>query len=260
MVERSGNDNLWIRCFNTLAAPKIRLVCFPHLGGSASFFVPIAAALGRGIELHAVQYPGRQDRRTETPLRDIGALADGVFDALRDRFDGPVAFFGHSMGALVAYEVAQRMEERTGDALATLVVSGRRAPSCTRPEAVRTTAHEDLREEDIYGAVAELRELRATDDLVLNDDEVLYSILPALHADYLATESYVDTSAPPLSCPIAVFVGDRDPHVGLDEAQAWSEHTTGGFELHVFPGDHFYLTDIPAAAVGRLSEVLGAVI
>jgi pyochelin biosynthetic protein PchC len=258
-VALNVDGDLWFRTFNASPAPRLRLVCFPHAGGSASFFVPMSAALRPKVEVLAVQYPGRQDRLAEPPITDIDELADCVFAALRDRLDGPLAFFGHSMGALIAYEVAQRMEER-GDVMpAILVASGRRAPACTRPEHMQVNLRARSRDEYLTEMVDLLRELRGTSDLVLGDDDVLDSLIPALHADALANESYVFSPRPPLSCPITVFVGDRDRHVRLDEAQAWSEHTTGGFELHVFPGAHFYLNEIPAVTFGRLSEVLAAV-
>ncbi|MFI6173848.1 thioesterase II family protein [Nocardia sp. NPDC051052] len=252
MAKPTVDNALWIRRPHPAAAPTIRLVCFPHAGGSASFFFPVSVALsgsGSGpVEVLAVQYPGRQDRRLDPCIDDIGALAEQIYAALRPWTDLPLAFFGHSMGAILAFEVARLLEERDGIVLAMLFASGRRAPSRHRDEDVHT------RDDDAL--VAELRQLSGTDDALLGDEELLRMILPAMRSDYRAIETYRSVPGATVRCPITVLVGDDDAKSTVAEARDWAGHTTSGCETRVFTGGHFYLTAHRAAVIETISESL----
>lgn len=225
----------WIRRFHPGSTAATRLVCFPHAGGSASYFHGVSAALRPDVEVLAVQYPGRQDRRDEPLLDDIEVLADRVAAALRGWTDRPTAFFGHSMGAVIAYEVARRWEQRHGLVLTHLHVSGRRAPSRVRHSAVHLM--------DDAGIRAEVAELGGPASDLLADAELAALLMPPIRNDYKAIETYRHQPGPLLSCPLTALVGDVDPVVTLEEAGAWAEHTTGPFELRVLPGGHFFLAD-----------------
>jgi surfactin synthase thioesterase subunit len=190
----------------------------------------------------AIQYPGRQDRRTEQPIRDMSVLADRVAGILRRQPDLPLTIFGHSMGAILGFEVARRLEA-DGYEPAHLFASGRRAPSCPRDENVH------LLDDD--GILAELRKLDGTASAVLDDDELMRAALPSLRADYAANETYRCAPGATVSCPVTMLTGDRDPKTTMDEARAWAGHTTGPFDLRVFPGGHFFLTS-HAAEVNRM--------
>ncbi|MFD3417448.1 thioesterase II family protein [Streptomyces decoyicus] len=245
-----ADDGLWCRRFHPAPDAGRRLVCFPHAGGSASFYHPVSAALSPGVDVIAVQYPGRQDRRKEPAIDDIGLLADRIAEALEAWSDRPLTFFGHSMGALVAFEVARRLE-RNGHSPLRLFASGRRAPSAYRDEQVHR------RDDD--GIVAELRALSGTDSRVLDDEEMLRMVLPALRSDYKAVETYRSEPAAVVRCPVTVLVGDDDPKTSLDEARSWETHTTGDFALRVFPGGHFYLADRPQEVMTVLSDHFASV-
>lgn len=225
-------------------------MCLPHAGGSASFFFPVAKALAPAVEVLAVQYPGRQDRRHEPPLGSIPDLADGILGALRHLDDRPLALFGHSMGAILGYEVALRLRDAGLPAPVHLFASGRRAPSRYRDESVHEVSDDRL--------VAELRTLGGSDAAMLADPEVLEMILPAIRADYRAVETYRHDPDRRLDCPITVFTGDADPRVSIDEARAWQEHTTGPADLQVLPGGHFFLVDQGARLLSTLTEKLAA--
>lgn len=228
-----------------------KLVCFPHAGGSASFYLPVSRALHPDVEVVGVQYPGRQERRTEPPVQDLHDLADQAAEALAPTVDRRTAFFGHSMGAVVAYEVALRLKRDHGAEPARLFVSGRRAPSAHRslPDPVH------LR--DDAGVVAELRRLAGTHAELLADDELVQMILPAVRGDYRAVETYRPRPAPPLGCPITALLGDRDPQVEVAEAEAWAGHTTGPVDVKVFPGGHFYLVAEGPAVTAAVRDRLG---
>lgn len=240
----SAESDEWIRRYRPAPGAAIRLVCLPHAGGSASFFLPVSAALSPAIDVLAVQYPGRQDRLREPMIDNLGDLADAVVTALTPWLDRPFAFFGHSMGATLAFEVTRRLEQGAGPAPLHLFASGRRAPSRHRDENVHLGGDDRI--------IAELTELSGTDTRVLGEEEMLRMVLPAIRNDYRATETYRYRPGPPLSCPITVLTGDADPKTSLEEAEAWRDHTTGPFDLRVYPGGHFYLAD-------HQSEVLDAI-
>ncbi|PRY34503.1 surfactin synthase thioesterase subunit [Umezawaea tangerina] len=182
----------------------------------------------------AVQYPGRQDRRAEPCIETVEVLADRIVTALGPWVgDKPLALLGHSMGATLAFEVARGLERR-GTAPVALFASGRRAPSRYRDDQVH------LRDDD--GIVAELQLLSGTDSRLLGNEDLLRLVIPVIRADYKAVETYRCEPGAQVSCPITVLVGDSDPKATIEEARAWSEHTTGAFDLQVYPGGHFYLS------------------
>ncbi len=227
------------------------LVCFPHAGGAASYFRPMAGLLGPDLRLSAVQYPGRQERRREPLLPTIAELADGAFRALApSQGERPLAFFGHSMGAIVAFEVARRMEREFGDGPVALFASGRRAPD----NFMATTVHQF--DDDQLAEV--MRSNGATDARLLEDPELRAMVLPAVRSDYRAIETYRYAPGPDLSCPVTALIGDDDPAVSPGDATAWARHTTGPFELRVFSGGHFYLADHAREIAGLISDRLTA--
>ncbi len=234
MSQPSGAGDLWCRRYRPATNATARLVCFPHAGGSAPFFLPVAAVLSPGVDVVAIQYPGRQDRRAEPPIGDMTVLADQIYGILRRQPELPLTLFGHSMGALIGFEVARRLEA-DGAGPVRLFASGRRAPSTYRDEQVH------LR--DDAGILAEVRKMNGTASAVLSDDELMRAALPALRADYQATETYSCAPDVTVSCPITVLTGDSDPKTSMDEASAWARHTSGSFDLQVFSGGHFFLTD-----------------
>jgi surfactin synthase thioesterase subunit len=194
----------------------------------------MAAAFSPGVDVVAIQYPGRQDRRTEQPIADMAVLADRLYDILRRQPELPLTLFGHSMGALLGFELARRLEAE-GLGPVRLFASGRRAPSTYRQE--------DVHLRDDAGILAELRALKGTSSFLLGDDELMRAALPALRADYQATETYSCAPDVAVNCPITVLTGDSDEKTTLDEAASWERHTRGPFELKVFTGGHFFLTD-----------------
>ncbi len=237
-------ESTWIRRFHPADGSKVRIVCFPHAGGSASFFYPMSAALSPAADVLAVQYPGRQDRRQEPLVDDVVQLAEEICAVLRPWTDRPLVLFGHSMGASVAFEVARRLEHRFGAGPAWLLASGRTSPTRPREDAVHLLSDREV--------IAEVQRMSGTDSSLLQDDELVQLVLPALRNDYKAAETYRYTPGPPLSSPITALIGKDDDKVTAEQAGAWTEVTTGPFELRLFEGGHFYLSD-------RQDEVLDVV-
>ncbi|MFG1796157.1 thioesterase II family protein [Nocardia sp. NPDC049149] len=234
----------WIRAFHPAPTATLRLICFPHAGGSAVYYRPLARALSLPIEVRAVQYPGRQDRMREPFIDDIRELAEQVALALPP--DGvPTMFFGHSMGATVAFEVARRWE-RLGHSPIRLFVSGRRAPSLRADYQIPLATDDDV--------LTEIRRLAGTDDRLLAEDDLLRMIIPAVRNDYRAVETYLAEPEAVVSCPTVAMRGTQDPRVSGKDIEKWRGHTSGAFALHSFGGGHFYLEqrwDQVAALVER---------
>ncbi|MEV6280660.1 alpha/beta fold hydrolase [Nocardia sp. NPDC051832] len=247
MTEVDETNRLWIRRFEPVADPQVRLVCLPHAGGSASYFFSTARALAPHYEVLAVQYPGRQDRRQEQPFTSVDELADAIAGQLLAWTDRPLAIFGHSLGAVIGYEVAHRLLD-SGREPTTLLVSGRRAPSRTRVEDVHTRSDQ--------GLLDEVAALDGTDPLALADPDMRRMVLTALRADYTAVENYRDTARKPLRLPVYAHIGLDDPRVTVAEAESWAQHTTGRFQLHTYPGGHFYLNAQAAALTANIRQAL----
>ncbi|MEU4654777.1 alpha/beta fold hydrolase [Streptomyces sp. NPDC023723] len=226
-----------------------RLVCFPHAGGSASYFRPLAIALSPRVETVAVQYPGRQERRAEAPLESVERLADEAFDALRGQPPGPFALFGHSLGALVAFEVARRFEAAGAEPPLRLFASAGCAPSVLRRPTAQLADDATLR--------AELSALGAADRGPLSAAELRALPLPAIRADYRAVARYRADPGARVGIPVTALVGTEDPIVSRADAGAWARHTTAAGALRVFAGGHFYLDHqvhgVAAAVVDALA-------
>ncbi|MFI9494985.1 thioesterase II family protein [Streptomyces halstedii] len=243
-------ESPWVRRYQQAPADAVTLVCFPHAGGSATAFHPLSRALAGLLDVVAVQYPGRQDRHREPAFEDLHELADAAYEAVVEAVgtDRPLALFGHSMGAAVAFEVALRLEQRAGVKPVSLFVSGRRAPSRHRSE--------DLHRKGDDALLREIRALDGTAQAALDDEDIVRMFLPSLRADYKAIERYRSTPGATIGCPVVALTGDTDPKTTVEEAGAWREHTTGPFDLRVFDGGHFFVSERTDAVARVLSGQL----
>ncbi|MFB6507272.1 MULTISPECIES: thioesterase II family protein [unclassified Streptomyces] len=243
---------LWIRRFHPAPEKPIRLVCLPHAGGTASYFFRYSQILAATADVLTIQYPGRQDRRHEPPLTTVSALADRIHRVLAPYHDRPLVLFGHSMGGILGFELARRME-REGRPPSGLIVSGRRAPDIYAADNVHTRGDEAL--------IAEMGTLSGTAPGVLADEEILRMVLPAMRADFKAIETYryrPDGEGPALDCPLSVLTGASDPRVTLEQARAWRQFTNGPFTFRSFPGGHFFLTPQQDAVTAAIAQDLAS--
>jgi surfactin synthase thioesterase subunit len=247
----TGSASDFDKCFKSFhdrTGGGVRLVCFPHAGGSASGYFRLSAALPGWAEVWAAQYPGRQERRREPACTDVRVLAGALAGVLAGRLDRPYVLFGHSMGAVVAFEVALDLRRRGVRGPEMLVASGRRAPSTSRPEAVHRMPDS--------GVAAEMRLLSGTDPVFLQDPELFEMILPALRADYEAVETYRPAPNATVVCPVTALVGDHDPRTTIDEARAWGAHTAAAFDLRIFAGGHFFLDECMPEVLNVLTDIM----
>lgn len=228
-----GALSRWLHRPRPVEAPRARLVCFPHSGGTASFYRDWPGLVPGDVEVLPVQYPGREERLREPLAGDMGELADRISDALAPEMAVPVTLFGHSLGAVVAYEVAVRLRDRCPAVPHALVVSGHPGPGRERPGAWHSATDAEL--------CAELLRLGGTRKEVLDHPELLRLVLPIVRGDYRLTETR-RMVATPLGCPVLACVGAEDTEVTAAEAEAWAAVTTADFAVRVFPGGHFYLT------------------
>ena len=230
-------------------SPALRLFCFPYAGGNSYCFNKWRSALPAGIEVYPVEIPGR-GLRSKEPLRtNLEELVDIVCQEVVCRTDVPFGFFGHSMGALIGFEIARRLRCQKHHAPACLCVSGHRAPQ-TPPE--RWHLHETT--DELF--LEELRRLHGTPTEVLESRELMELFLPILRADFAVCETYSYVPEPPLACPIIAFVGTDDADVTLAHVEAWREQTVSDFRLYRIPGDHFFLHTAERQVLYLLSSEL----
>ena len=239
--------DLWIRRFHPRDETTKFVVCFSHAGGSASYFFPFSREMPSGVEVLAVQYPGRHDRYREPAFESIREFVEPVSAALKPYLHHSVAFFGHSLGALVGFEVARNLEGE-GHELTTFFASGRRAPSTWRDE-----SPEGLNDRDFIG---EIKKLEGTDPRVFADEDLVRMVLPTLRSDYTAAAKYRCGTDAGLSSPVVAVVGDNDAKCTLSEAHAWSQHAKNTFDMTTLPGGHFYLDDHHETLIGLMTGSL----
>lgn len=222
---------------------EARIVCLPHAGGSASFFHGWGSL---GAEVLAVQYPGRADRIGDPCAASVLELARAVAEAVPK--DKPFILFGHSLGAITAFETARVLEHRHGTPPVHLIVSGRQAPDGRD----NTTVHH-LPDDDL---VDEVVRLGGTDGALLREPEARSVFLPPIREDFRIAETYSYRPGPLPSCPVTAVVGSEDSEVTPEQASRWGRFTSGAFARHVLPGGHFYLVSEVDAVLSIVAATL----
>ena len=243
----SNRSNNWVsvRCPNPSA--PLRLLCFPYAGAGPSVFSAWSRILPSQVEVCAIQMPGRERRVTEPLMTRMENAIDDLAEALVPWMDRPFVFFGHSVGALLAFELARRLRREGKQRLLRLIVSGRSAPHLP----LEIPAIHGLADEEF---VEELSQFAGTPKEVLQDQELMEIFIPILRADFRLGETYTYRDDVPLAVPISAYGGLADETVSVDRVGEWRRHTTDAFRFVMFPGGHFFLNENRAAL---LSEVAG---
>ncbi len=224
----------------------VKMFCFPFSGASAQSYLPFANLQNAGVNVHALEMPGRGRRFQEEMFGDMSAIVDEAatglepFIAARD-----FVFFGHSLGGLIAFEVARELRRRDKHLPMHFFISGMLAPQIPRK---RKTVS-DLSDTEFLERV---KELEGTPDEILDNPEMLELMIPLLRNDFKIYENYRYADEEQLKCPITAFAGTEDKFVDADDVQKWSEQTAILFSKHVFDGGHFYI-------YSHLEEIFGII-
>lgn len=230
--------------------PAVRLFCLPYVGGAASVYAAWDGAFGEHVEVCPIELPGHWARLRETAFTGLDPLVDALASALVDELDVPYALFGHSMGSLLAFELARELRRRHAREPVALFVSGGQGPRLPR----RRPPLHDASDEQI---VARLRAIGGLPDEISEEPELLRRVMPTLRADFAVCETYEYRAGRPLDCPVVAFAGRDDHEVPPARVASWLEETTGRFDYHVLPGGHFFVRTEQAAVFdmiqGRLS-------
>lgn len=239
----------WIVYAEDKTQARLRLFCFPCAGGDALLYRPWVAMLPPAIQVCPVELPGRGSRLRQPPFTHMTPLVNALAQGLQPYLDRPFAFWGHSMGALVAFELARLLRGRYNQSPQQLFVSAHRAPHLPN-------LHPDLHLLPDKGLVEYMETMGGTPPQVMAIPELMELFLPILRADLQVLDTYSYTPAPPLDCPIVALGGLEDPTVSRQQLEAWREQTSSTFRVQMFPGGHFYLQPAQALLIGVLGRAL----
>ena len=239
----------WVNIFDPSPSARLRLFCFPFAGGGAVAFRDWSKALSREVEVCPVQLPGRGTRINEACFTRLQPLVETTAEGLLPYFDRPFAFFGHSFGAFLSFELTRHLRRQQLRQPLHLFASGCRAPQIPSPNSARHTLPEPVLR-DL------LRRFEGTPREILEQPEILALMLPILKADLEAHETYRYIDEPPLGCPISGYGGTDDPEVSLDQLQAWRAQTSAAFSLQMFHGGHFFINSSQPLVLRSLSKEL----
>lgn len=239
----------WLPYRKPRPGARVRLFCFPYAGGGASMYRGWQEELPTTIDVCAVQLPGREGRLREAPVAELSRLVPMMADGLAAHLAAPFAFFGHSMGAVLAFELARELRRRALPAAAHLFASACPAPHLPDDDATHTLPEDEL--------IGRLRDLGGMSEEVLAHRELMEMILPVFRADASITETYDHVAEAPLAVPFTVFGGLTDAKATRADLDAWRQHTAAAFALAMVPGGHFYIQDAGRAPVmGAIARTL----
>ncbi|WFB10773.1 alpha/beta fold hydrolase [Streptomyces sp. LX-29] len=227
----------------------VRVFCLPYAGGGAGLYRTWARRGDADAAFVPVQLPGRENRLHEEPEKDFDSLAERLATVIAPWTGDRYALFGHSMGGMLAHELARRLEELTGTPARLLAVSACAAPDVERPE---WRIHDLPREE----FVAQVRRLNGTPRELFEDEDLLDLCLPRIRADFSVLASYRYRPRSPLAMPVTAFGGTRDDQVPTWSVENWREHTDGDFRLHLVDDDHFFLHRHEQAVAEHIRDAL----
>ncbi|WP_327121817.1 alpha/beta fold hydrolase [Streptomyces sp. NBC_01341] len=239
----------WITGPQRRTAPAVRLFCLPYAGGAASAYARWPASFGGEVEVCGVELPGRQSRFGEQPFTRMGMLVDALASAVEPELKLPYALFGHSMGSLVAFELARELHRRGIPGPRVLFVSGGPAPQSRQ---ARPRVHD--RSDAIV--IDRMRSLGGLSEEILAETELLELLLPTIRADFELLDTYAYRPGPPLACPVVAFSGTEDQAVPAARVEAWHEQTSAAFTHHELPGGHFFLRSAQEPLLQRVRASL----
>jgi medium-chain acyl-[acyl-carrier-protein] hydrolase len=245
------DTSIWVTCPKPNPKAKLRLFCFPYAGGSAWVFRPWLNHLPTTIELCPIELPARGKRWAESPITRLDILIEALKIAILPHLNQPFAFFGHSMGGIVSFELTRLLSKEYNVSPVYLFISGCRAPQI---QDLDPPIH-NLPEAEF---IEELHRLNGTPKAVLENAELMELVLPTLRADFAMLETYNYFGDTPLNCPIAVFGGLQDNEVSYEDLQAWKIQTNQAFSLEMFEGDHFFIDSARSLLLTSITSKLSS--
>jgi medium-chain acyl-[acyl-carrier-protein] hydrolase len=229
-----ANGSRWLLYPKPNKGAALRLFCFHYAGGSAQAFQSWSAELPSRVELGLVQLPGRGARIGEPRITNLLPLSRMIARELSRHLDKPFAFFGHSLGAMLCFEVARALREEAQPEPAHLFLSAAEAPHRrNREETLSTLPKAQL--------LKKLHEFNGTPVEALCNEELMDLLLPTIRADFTLCETYQYSEETPLSCPLTIYGGIDDAEVDRERIAAWSELVRGATNIRMFPGGHFFI-------------------
>ncbi len=235
IMHNNAEPNPWIACHEPNPVARLRLFCFSYAGGGASTFYSWAKELPSDIETVGIQMPGIETRIMEPPVTSISSVIQELAPALYPKLDRPFSFFGHSLGALISFELTRELLKHYQCQPIRLFVSGNPAPQIP----------------DSYPPIHDLPETEFLEELrhryngipeeILENHDLLQLLLPGLKASHKMYESYHYITGDPINCGITAFGGLQDNTVNDEDIEAWRHQTKGTFALHMIPGNHFFI-------------------
>lgn len=246
-------DTAWIAWARPRPEARLRLFCFPYAGGGATIFRKWSDSLPETVEVNPVQLPGRGNRLREPPFARLSPLVQAIAAGLLPHLDKPFAFFGHSMGALISFELARLLRRERGIEPYHLFVSGRRAPQILDPVPITYNLPQAK-------FIENLQKLNGTPAELFEHRELMTLMLPVLRADFEVVQTYAYEEEPALSCSISALGGIQDQEVSRGDLEAWRHQTGAAFMLRRFAGDHFFLNTQQSLFLQMLSQELGQLV
>ncbi len=229
----SQDYSAWITRPKPSPNARLRLFCLPYAGGGASIYRTWPDILPPEIEVCPIQLPGREQRFNDPRFTDIRPLVDALGQELAPFLNTPFAFFGHSMGAIIGFELTRYLRRLNLPEPELLLVSAHRAPQIPdRREPIHQMPDREF--------IQELSLLKGMPDVVLANNDLVALMAPLLRADFAIAETYTYINEAPLKCPISVFGGLQDEGITKDDLTAWQKQTAAAFMLHMVNGDHFF--------------------
>ncbi|MCB0211586.1 MAG: thioesterase [Anaerolineae bacterium] len=242
-------SNPWLVFPKPNPQANLRLFCLPYAGGKASIFQTWPEMLPAEVELCAIQLPGRSDRLSEPAFTSMPLLIEVMLPHLLSYLDKPFAVFGHSMGGLIGFELTRYLRRQHTIQPVCLFMS-----ACRAPHVSLTYSPLHMLPDSAFKAA--LRYINGTPEPILQNEAFIDLLLPTLRADFALSETYRYYEEALLDCSICVFGGKQDKLVSYSALNAWQEQTQGQFQLHMLPGDHFFLTSAQLRLVGAISHEL----
>jgi medium-chain acyl-[acyl-carrier-protein] hydrolase len=249
MNNMNKNIKAWFQNGRMGEQVELKMFCFPYAGGTALVFKKWADLLPSTVQVISVELPGRGVRLREAAHVSLPALIDELEEVIRPLLDKPFVFFGHSMGALIAFELARTLRRKYDHEPRALFVSGRRAPQTPRDEPITyNLPHDEF--------IDELIKIDGTPKEVIEHAELMELMIPLLRADFQLVQTYEYLPDTPLRCPITIYGGLQDNHIPRESLLSWKELTSSRCSLHMLLGDHFFIRSSQAQLLKLLTHEL----